>query len=108
MKSQRKTRDVARVRVPESQPPFAFLPGKAGGWFVSVLWNYGSGLDVRWPELRRLLGGSEGDVLVARRLEGDELALFDSYRDIAHEIHARMIFKPDHRWRRPRRRKRRR
>jgi hypothetical protein len=107
MKRKRRARDIARVRVPDEQSPFMFLPGKSGGWFVILLWNYGGGLDVPWQQLRRLLAGSTGEVLIARRLEGKDLALFNSYGDIAHEIHARLIFTDHMRWGRAPRRKQR-
>ncbi len=102
MKRKRRTTDVARVRIPEDQAPFVFVPGEHGGWFLSLLWHFGSGLDVPTDELRRLLARSKGEVFIGRRLKGAELKFFERYRnDIDHEVHARLIFKNEMRWRRP-------
>ena len=105
MKGKRRPRDVVRVRVSEDQAPMFHVPGKDGGWFLSLLWNYGHGLDIPLRELRRLLAGSKGEIVIARRLTGNDLRFFDEYRkDIDHEVHARLIFKDAMRWRSPRKR----
>lgn len=78
------------------------VPGKDGGWFLNLLWNYGHGLDIPVREPRRLLARSKGEIVIARRLVGDDLRFFAQYRtDIDHEVHARLIFKDEMRWRSP-------
>lgn len=70
-----------------------------------MTWNFGASVTVAWKELRRLLSSSKGDVVIARRLAGDELRLFEeSLDDIEHEVHARVICREDLRWRSPRKR----
>jgi hypothetical protein len=82
-----------------------FVPGKRGGWFVSLTWNFGSSVEVSWSELRKLLASSKGDVVIARKLVGGELKFFEQYRDdIDHEVHAPLIYKDAMRWRSPRKR----
>ena len=103
MKARRVKRDVVRVRVREDQSPMFHIPGKAGGWFISLLWNYGEALDVPSGELQRLLAGSKGDILIARKLVGNDLRLLEEYRnDIDREVHARLIVADKTRWRRAR------
>ena len=103
MKANRRTRDVVRVCVPEAIAPFFFLPGS--GWHISLLWNYGATVEVPWRELRKLLAWSKGDIVVARKLRGADLKFLESYRhDIDHEVHARLIYKDEMRWRSPRKR----
>jgi hypothetical protein len=97
-----KKRDFVTVRVPEAQPPFVHVPG---GWFISVLWNYGHPIDVNWRDLRALLVGSNVDVVIARRMTGKQLRFFEGYREnIDAEVHARLIFKDPMRWWSPRKR----
>jgi hypothetical protein len=95
----------ARVRVPSSQRPFFFVPGEAGGWFVSLLWAWGDELAVDLAELHALLDGSRGQVVVGRRLVGSELRLLESYvDDVGAEVHSRIVPREEQRWRSPRRR----
>lgn len=102
----RKRADHARVHVPQKQSPFFFLPGDNGGWFVSLLWAWGDELAVNVAELRDLLDGSHGEVVVGRRLRvGSELRILESYvDDIGAEVHSRIVPREEQRWRSPRRR----
>ena len=103
MKRRQRPREAVRVRVPEVHAPFIFVHGS--GWHISILWNYGSGVEVPWHELRALLASSKSDIVIARKLRGEDLRFFESYRyDVDHEVHARLIFKDDMRWRSPRKR----
>lgn len=102
MKRKRRTLEVARARVPEEQAPLIFIPGRQGGWFLSLLWNFGSAVEAPSHELRKLLAGSKGEIFIGRRLNGAELRLLERYRkDLDHEVHARLISKNETRWRRP-------
>lgn len=101
----RKGHGDARVVVPSSQRPFFFMPGEAGGWFVSLLWAWGDELAVDLAELRDLLDASRGQVIVGRRLVGSELRLLESYLDdIGAEVHSRIVSREAQRWRSPRKR----
>ena len=64
----RRRQDVVRVRVPDDQAPLFHVPGPHGGWFASLLYGFGTSVDVSMQELRKLLAGSRGAVIVARRL----------------------------------------
>ncbi|MCX5745775.1 MAG: hypothetical protein NT062_25140 [Proteobacteria bacterium] len=94
MTAKRAKRDIARVRVPEAQAPVFHLPGPHGGWFISLLYGFGTDVEVSMDELRKLLAGSRGTVIVARRLAGAELRLFEQYRaDSDAEVHARRFWR---------------
>lgn len=100
-----RARDVVRVREPGCRSPFFYVAGKGGGWFVSLLWNFGDAVDVPWEKLRRALASSKGDVVIARRLVGDEISLLAQARnEIEHEVHACVIHREALRWREPKRR----
>ena len=64
----RRVRDVVRVRVPNEQAPLFHVPGPYGGWFASLLYGFGTSIDVPVPGLRKLLADSRGEVIIARRL----------------------------------------
>lgn len=99
-----KRRGVVRVRVPNGQAPVFHVPGEHGGWFISLLYSFGTNIDVSTDELGKLLAGSRGTVIVARRLVGAELRLFEQYRgDSDAEIHGTIINKEELRFRRSRR-----
>ena len=101
----RRTRDLARVRVHEEQTPLFHVLGEHGGWYVSLLWHFGHGLDVSWREMRRLLTGSRGEILVARRLDKRDLRTFDFFRtNVDRETVAYLIPRESTRWRSPRKR----
>jgi hypothetical protein len=70
-----------RVRVPDTQAPLFHVPGGLhGGWFVSLLYGFGTSVDVPMPELRKLLAGSRGEVIVARRITRAEPELIERER----------------------------
>jgi len=99
-----RSRDVARVRVPDEQAPLFHVPGPHGGWFASLLYGHGFSVDVPMRELRKLLAGSRGDVIVARRLTRAEQALLERERgDSDAGVHARIVVKEEERFHRPRR-----
>jgi len=57
------------------------------------------------PELRKLLAGSPGEVIVARRLTHEEAGLLERRRlDCDAEAHSFIITKEELRFQRPRRR----
>ena len=100
----RRSRDVVQVRVPTDQSPLFHIPGPHGGWFASLLYGYPS-VDVPMRELRELIAGSRGEVIVARRLTHEEAGAVESSRvnsDV--DVHAGIIAKEEERFRRPRRR----
>jgi hypothetical protein len=101
MRRRKRSRDIVRVRVPDAQSSFIEIDGVP---WLNLLWNYGDALDVPWRELRKLLASSNGDVIIVRRLLGADRKLFESYREIYREAHARLIFKDEMRWQQPRRR----
>jgi len=99
----RRSRDVVRVRVPDDQAPLFHVPGPGGGWFASLLYGFGTSVDVPMPELRKLLAGSRGEVIVARRLTRAEQALLERERgDSDAGVHARLVVKEEERFWRPR------
>ena len=62
----RRSRDVVQVREPRNQAPLFHVPGPHGGWFISLLYDHGyGGLEVPMAELRKLLEGSRGEVILA-------------------------------------------
>lgn len=91
--------------MPEHQSPFFFVPGRHGGWFISLTWNFDAPVTVAWSELRRLIASSKGEIVVGRRLAPTELRMLEQYHsDIEHEVHARVICRDELRWRSPRKR----
>ena len=99
----RRSRDVARVRVPDDQAPLFHMPGPHGGWFASLLYGHGFNVDVPMRDLRKLLAGSRGEVIVARRLTRGEQALLERERgDSDAGVHARVVVKEEERFQRPR------
>ena len=101
----RRSRDVVRVRVPTEQPSLFHLHGPHGGWFVSLLYAYRFSIDVPMRELRELIAGSRGEVIVARRLNRAEVEVLERAReDSDASMHAGIIAKEEERFRRPRRR----
>ena len=100
----RRSWDVVRVRVPDDQAPLFHVPGPHGGWFVSLLYGFGTSVDVSIQELRKLLAGSRGEVIVARQLTHAELKVFERERaDSDAGVHARLVAKEELRFQRPRR-----
>ena len=97
-------RDVVRVRVPDEQAPLFHVPGPHGGWFASLLYGHGYSVDVPLRDLRKLLAGSRGEVIFARRLTRAEEVLFERERgDSDAGVHARIVVKEEERFQRPRR-----
>lgn len=104
----RRSHDVVRVRVPGEQTPLFHVPGAHGGWFVSLLFGFGTSVDVRVQDLRKLIGGSRGEVIIARRLTVSELKVFERERgDSDAAVHGHLVTKEELRFVRPRRRPRR-
>ena len=100
----RQPQDVARVRVPDEQAPLFHVPGPHGGWFASLLYGHGYSVDIPFRELRKLLAGSRGEVIVARRLTRAEQELLERERgDSDAGVHARIVVKEEERFQRPRR-----
>ena len=56
------------------------LPGPHGGWYVSLLYGQGEAMDISMEELRELIAGSRGEVIVALRLTPEEASRFDRFR----------------------------
>jgi len=99
----RRSRDVVQVRVPTDQAPLFHIPGPHGGWFASLLYGYPS-VDVPMRELRELIEGSRGAVIVARRLTLEEAGAIESSRVNSDAgVHAGIIATEEERFRRPRR-----
>ena len=99
----RRSRDVVRVRVPTDQAPLFHVPGPQGGWYISVLFGHGFSVDVPMQDLRKLLAGSRGAVIVARRLTRKEAGVLESRRaDCDADVHARLVAKEEERFWRPR------
>jgi hypothetical protein len=93
-----------RVRVPNDQAPLFHVPGPHGGWFASLLYGHGYSVDVPMRDLHKLLAGSRGEVIVARRLTRGEQALLKRERgDSDAGVHARIVVKEEERFWRPRR-----
>ncbi len=100
----RRRQDVVRVRVPNDQAPVFHVPGPDGGWFASLLYGHGASVEVPLRDLRKLLAGSRGEVIVARRLTRGEQALLERERgDSDAGVHARIVVKEEERFQRPRR-----
>jgi hypothetical protein len=89
--------------VPDEQAPLFHVSGPYGGWFASLLYGFGTSVDVPMPELRKLLAGSRGEVIVARRLTRAEQELLERERgDSDAGVHVRIFLKEEERFRRPR------
>lgn len=80
MRKKRRGRDLVRVRVPAAQAPILHVAGQHSGWFLSLLYGFGTDVEVSMAELRELISGSRGTVIVARRLAEPEQPLFERYR----------------------------
>jgi hypothetical protein len=97
----RRSRDVVRVHAPTDQAPLFHVPGRHGGWFISLLYGFGF-LDVPMQELRKLLAGSRGEVIVARRLTRGETYVLERRRaDCDVDLHAWLIPREEEQFRRP-------
>ena len=96
-----RTKRGVRVKVPEEQSPVFHVPGRRGGWFVSLLWGFGENVEVSWKDLCDLLAMRDGSVVVARRLTASETHLLERSRaDCDRELHARIVHDESARWRR--------
>jgi hypothetical protein len=101
----RRSRDVVRVYVPTDQAPLFHVPGPHGGWFISLLFGHGFVIDAPMQDLRKLLAGSRGEVIVARRLTRGEAHVLERRRaDCDADLHAGFIAKEKEQFRRPARR----
>lgn len=68
------------------------LPANTVPGFISLLYGFGTDVAVSMAELRTLLAGSRGTVILARRLVGTELQLFEQYRrDSDAEVHGTIV-----------------
>lgn len=67
------------MRVPRSQSTFTFVPGEHGGWSASLLYGPGRDMDADVRELKALIAGSRGSVIIGRRLAGAELRVLENY-----------------------------
>jgi hypothetical protein len=93
-----------RVRVPNDQAPLFHVPGPHGGWFVSLLYGFGTSVDVPMRALRKLIAGSRGEVIVARRITRAEQELLEREREDSDAgVHARIVVGEELRFWRPRR-----
>ena len=100
--TRRRSRDIVRVLVPATQASLFHVDGPHGGWFASLLYGYGSSVDVPMRELRKMLAGSRGAVIIARRLTRKEAEELESRRvDCDAAVHASIIDKEEERFRRP-------
>jgi len=100
----RRSRDVVRVRVPTDQAPVFHVPGEHGGWYISLLFGHGSCVDVPMQELRKLLTGSRGEVIVAQRLTRAEVEVLERERgDSDAAVHGGLVVKEELRFQRRRR-----
>ena len=98
----RRSRDVVRVRVPDEQAPLFHVSGPHGGWYISVLYGHRSSVDVPMEELRKMIAGSRGAVIIARRLTQEEAKELESRRlDCDADVHAGIIATEEERFRRP-------
>ena len=89
-------KNLVRVRVLESQPPFIEIDGAP---YVSLLWSFGSDVEVPLEDLGKLIAGTRGSIVIARRLVGAELRMFEEYRRMDAECHARIISTENRRFR---------
>ena len=99
MKRTRRSREVVRVRVPEQHAAFFYVP--CVGWHVSLTWNWGDALDVRFDQLEKLLSSAKsGSVVIGRKMTAVELKRFLGARsDADNESHAHIIPNDVVRWR---------
>jgi hypothetical protein len=99
----RRSQDIVRVRVPNDQAPLFHVPGPHGGWFASLLYGHGYSVDVPMRDLRKLIAGSRGAVIIARRLTHEEAGEIESRRvDCDAAVHAGIIAKEKERFRKRR------
>jgi hypothetical protein len=92
--------------VPTDQAPLFHVPGPHGGWYISVLFGHGFRVNVPMQELCKLLAGSRGEVIVARRLTRAEAGVVERRRvDCDADMHAWLIAKEEEQFRRPARSK---
>jgi hypothetical protein len=90
--------------VPNDQAPLFHVPGPHGGWYISILYGHGFSVDVPMRDLRKLIAGSRGAVIIARRLTRAEQALLERERgDSDAGVHARIVVKEEERFHRSRR-----
>ena len=100
----RRSQGVVRVRVPTDQAPLFHVPGPHGGWFASLLYGHGFSVDVPMRDPRKLIAGSRGEVILARRLTRAEQELLALERgDSDAGVHGAIVNKEELRFRRPRR-----
>jgi hypothetical protein len=100
----RRSQDIVRVLVPTDQVPLFHLPGRDGGWYISLLFGHGSSVDVPMQDLRKLITGSQGEVIVARRLTRAEAEELERRRaDCDAAVHGAILPKEEQRFQRPRR-----
>jgi len=98
----RRPKDVERVRVPDEQAPLFHVPGPHGGWFVSLLYGFGTSVDVPMQDLRKLVANSRGEVIVARRITRAEQELVERERGNSDAgVHAWLVAKEELRFRSP-------
>lgn len=92
------------MRVPNDQAPLFHVPGPHGGWYISLLFGHGASVDVPMQEFRKLLAGSRGEVIVARRLTRAEVEVLERERgDSDAAVHGGLIVKEERRFQRSRR-----
>ena len=94
-------RRIVRARMPESQPCFVEIRGEP---YVSLLWAFGDEVNVPIDDVGTLVAGSRGTVMILRRLVGAERRMFEDYRRLEAECHARLIRREDLRFKRARQR----
>ena len=101
VKAKRWRQNCVRLRVPLDQTPFVFFRASVVVGFVSLMHGHGRDVDVDVRELRDLIAGSRGSVIVARQLLGAALRLLQSCVDeIAAEVHGRISSREELRLRR--------
>jgi hypothetical protein len=80
--------------VPHDQAPLFHVPGPHGRWYISLLFGHGSSVDVPMQGLRKLLAGSRGEVIVARRITRAEVEVLERERgDSDAAVHGGLIVK---------------
>lgn len=84
------------MRVPNDQAPLFRVPGPHGGGFASLLYGFGTSVDVPIRDLRKLLAGSRGEVIVARRLTRLEQEVLERERgDSDAAVHGHLVTKEE-------------